>query len=395
VSISSRIRWYRGAPRRLAARARYSALARVPIEPSSIALWGYLASEIGLGSAARGLAAALQQVDPNLNCHVIPLPGRNHVTFTSRAPTCFSGTNIFVTSPPQFSDGHTYFPHEFLRETNRIGHWYWELPQTPPQWRPVFELVDEIWASSEYSAEAFRRGTKKRVRIAPSVVTDWPHSTATEARHAFPNLPDDAFVFLMIFDFASGAMRKNPSGTVAAFNAAFPRTGRDQPYLVLKYHAAQFHLQAEAELRQNVATNPNIILMNDVFSEAALKDLKDSCDCYISLHRAEGFGLNIAEAMIAQKPVICTAYSGNVDFTNESNSFPVGYRLTKLNAGDYQFGQDQEWAEPNFDDAVSNMRFVYNNISEGKRRGRAGRERILSSFSVDAIARVVKDLLQT
>jgi glycosyltransferase involved in cell wall biosynthesis len=393
-SIPAMYRWYRGAPRRLVASARYAAMAKAAIEPNSVAVWGHLQSEIGLGWSARSMVETLRRFIPDLNCHNIPKPGRNHVNFTCPRPRALSQTNIFVTTPIEFLDGHDYFPHQLLRGTKRIGQWYWELSRTPDYWTRAIDLVDEIWAGSVFCAEAFQNSTTKGVHVIPPLVADWTHRPTKEARRAFPNLPPEAYVFMAIFDFASGTRRKNPQGMIAAFTAAFPPIDRDRPYLVLKYHGTKYDLRAAADIEKSAAKDPHIILMDGVFPDDKLYDLKDACDCYVSLHRAEGFGLNIAEAMLAEKPVICTGYSGNLDFTNEQNSFLVSYRLTKLNPGDYYHSEGQEWAEPDFDDAVSDMQLVYQNREQAENRARAGRQTILDKYSLAAAANAAQAVLR-
>ena len=111
-------------------------------------------------------------------------------------------------------------------------------------------------------------------------------------------------------------------------------------------------------------------LIYDVLSPKDM--LQDACYSIVSL-RSEGFGLNIAECMLAGIAAIATGYSGNRDFMDDSNSYLVGYRLVNVREGEYPLHQGQVWAEPDHDEAVALMRRVAANSDEAKARGEAAR----------------------
>jgi glycosyltransferase involved in cell wall biosynthesis len=364
--------------------AYYSPLIGGPLERDAVAVWGFLNSEIGLGTAARGYADALFKRRRNTVRYSIPLPGRDSVAYQADKPRIRAGRNIVVINPPELLHGNLYFPSQLMSDTYKIGVWHWELAVPPEEWRPAYDLVDEIWTSSTFTAKSLATGTNKPISTVPLIVNDWRHADLNVARQHLDFLPKSAFVFLSVFDFLSGFARKNPLGVVKAFRAAFG-DGHDGPYLVLKYHGAVHHPEQEARLRDAVAGNDRIILVEDVLSLTEMRLLRDACDCFVSLHRAEGFGLNIAEAMIAGRPVICTNYSGNMDFTNDENTLLVEHELVALGENDYLSWEGQVWAEPNLETAADQMRRVFQNQDHATEIGRKAREHIIENLSEDTV----------
>jgi glycosyltransferase involved in cell wall biosynthesis len=104
-------------------------------------------------------------------------------------------------------------------------------------------------------------------------------------------------------------------------------------------------------------------------------------DCYVSLHRAEGLGLTIAEAMLLEKPVIATAYSGNMDFMDEDSGLLVPWEYTSVGSGANAYPAHAQWAEPDIDVASNHMRWVFENQSEAQAIGQRAKGRVLRDFS--------------
>jgi glycosyltransferase involved in cell wall biosynthesis len=179
-------------------------------------------------------------------------------------------------------------------------------------------------------------------------------------------LPDNAFVFLFTFDFFSTIQRKNPAAVIAAFRRAFRRD--DAAVLVLKSINWE-HDPAPRESLERESEGMKVVFMDAHISVAEMNALFASADCYVSLHRAEGFGLGMAQAMYLGKPVIGTNYSGNLEFMNSDNSLLVDYAMTELDqdAGSYECGS--RWAEPNVEHAANLMRWVYEHRMESEAFG--------------------------
>jgi glycosyltransferase involved in cell wall biosynthesis len=190
------------------------------------------------------------------------------------------------------------------------------------------------------------------------------------------------FKFLYAFDGASSVYRKNPAGAVSAFRRAFPTPGRER--LVLKTTGIS---RSKVEALKRLAGDARVEILNDYLSREELLDLLAAADCYVSLHRSEGFGLTILESIALGKPVIATGYSGCTDFLNSRTGFPVGYRLVPIrrNLGPYRKGN--LWAEPDIAEAARLMRRVRENPVEAARIADEGRLEILASWSLSAASR--------
>lgn len=370
-----------------------SSMYRLPLRMEAVTVWGYLRSEIGLGTAARGALNALKLAGGIATGVDVPLLGRSRVDFPAD-PICFrSGTNVAFINPADLLSGELYFPHRALRGTRRIAHWAWELSHLPRDWTRAADGFDAIWAGSSFVARVIAEATARRVEILPYVVSDRPLTPRHDARAAALGLPNDVFVFICAFDYASYPARKNPDGAIRAFVDAFPAGNRDGPWLIVKSHGAPPNDSVADRVREACAGHPHVRLIYDVLSPKDMAMLQDACDCIVSLHRSEGFGFNIAECMLAGKAAIATAYSGNLDFMNGSNSYPVSYRLVDVREGEYPMHQGQVWAEPNHDDAVELMRRVASNSEEARARGEAARATIRQRFTASAVARDWRRLL--
>jgi glycosyltransferase involved in cell wall biosynthesis len=235
-----------------------------------------------------------------------------------------------------------------------IGYWPWELPEWPREWFHAYDLVDEVWASSRYTYQAYARSSPKRVRRMPMAVAVEP--TVGLGRNHF-GLPDDRFLFVFSFDVLSGLVRKNPEACIRAFRTAFPG-GHEPTGLVIKAMRATPDNPHWAEMLQAAGEDRRITIINRTLTRAEVLDLYRCCDCFLSLHRAEGFGRGIAEAMLLGKPVIVTGYSGNMDFTTLGTAALVDHRLQPVGPGEYPFGDGQLWAQPDVDHAAWWMRLL-------------------------------------
>ena len=196
-----------------------------------------------------------------------------------------------------------------------IASWAWETDLIPERWDVAFELVDELWVYSTYIAENLARAAD-----VPIVVMPLPVEAPDPAGATVPFDVPEGFVFLFVFDFFSTLERKNPLGVVEAFTRAFaPGEG---PTLVLKTINADYRVQERERLRHAIGERTDILLVDRVLEPDELAALFARADCYVSLHRSEGFGLTLAESMALGKPVIATGFSGNTDFMTPVELLP-------------------------------------------------------------------------
>jgi len=279
-----------------------------------------------------------------------------------------------------------------------VGAWFWEAPSLPAWARVEVDRVDEIWVPSRFVRHAFRTVTDKPTLVVPCVV-DAPLPPRCE--RADYGLPDNAVLFFFNFDANSSDHRKNPWGVIRAFEAAFTDNERRGPVrLVLKTQNLDTHPEMRTALEEQLDA-VNGILLNGELPRDRMNGLLGSIDVYASLHRAEGFGLGLAEAMFLGKPVIATAYSGNMDFTTRANSCLVGYARRAVQESDHDLSPHGRvvyepglvWAEPNIPQAARWMRYLYDHPDERTRIGRAGARTIRGRYHPQAVAHVVVNRL--
>jgi glycosyltransferase involved in cell wall biosynthesis len=248
----------------------------------------------------------------------------------------------------------------------------WELPNYPATWARELERFDEVWAPSRFIADA----------ISPSVSTPVVHmplacepKMQTFLGRSHFGIPESAIAFLYYFDFTSFVARKNPLAVIAAFEKALERSRACDARLVLKLNnghlAAEDYARFKNELKER---HLDIILLDKTLTDNEIKNLIRCCDAFVSLHRSEGFGRGLAEAMALGKPVISTAWSGNLDFMNSDVACLVKYRLIPVRDNDYPFWRGQVWAEPDVDDAAEHMvQIMHSRQMAAELGGRASR----------------------
>jgi glycosyltransferase involved in cell wall biosynthesis len=361
---------------------------RPPDDEFGVNVVGYLTAELGLGEMGRiihdvildaGVPVASVVEDHSLACRSNLAPPET--TGPPRFPVSLMTVNsdqteLLLASYPEA--GH---------ERYRIGLWAWELEQLPPWQRSGFDYVDEIWTISEFCREAFAKHSPVPVKVIPVPVRDPGPPDRGERPAGKPTQ------FFFAFDFNSVAQRKNPWGAVAAFQQAFP--GRDDVRLVIKTTNSRLHRPAMERLVRTIHGDPRIEVFDRYLSVAELAALYRDSDCYVSLHRSEGFGLTVAEAMVRGMPVIATAYSGTTEFFTNEVGWSIPYRMVDVGPGCYPYPEDASWADPDIAEAAAAMRAVADNPAEARRRGLAAREHILRTRSGQAAATWMRAQLTT
>jgi glycosyltransferase involved in cell wall biosynthesis len=373
----------RGFIRRGFTLTREDRLASVASNPPNrgLAIYGFFHAETGLGQAARAFGSAFATSGVPFSQHACRAAGcTNDIDWNT------SGTlenNFDAALLVMNANNVTHLSHwmspELVRANRKAGLFYWELPVFPGMWAKAFDVIDEVWVSSAFVANSMRSATQKPVRILPAPV---PLNAIdqTKARLAL-GLPSDRLIFLATFDFNSFPERKNPLGAVRAFLDAFPSDTESSPLLVIKCHGVHNRGVYADELNMLIARSKRIMLIDKVYSQIEMLQLQAAADVYISLHRSEGFGLNLAESMAAGKLVIATNFSGNVDFTKADNSLLVGFDMRAVRDGEYVAWQGQWWADPRHDDAVAALRLAESQPSMRKRLGEAAKKFVASELS--------------
>jgi glycosyltransferase involved in cell wall biosynthesis len=310
--------------------------------------------------------------------HTDPAAG----TTSNRAPIAILHLNAF--EAPTVS---SRFP-ALLRERPLVGYCTWELGDAPAGWEKASRAFDEVWTLSTFSASALAPSCPVPVLVFPPCLK--PPPPQLRGRSDF-GLADDEFVVLFAFDLPSEMERKNPLGLVRAFRSAF--RGSDNARLVLKVRSARERLPEMRRLADATADLP-VTLIESALDGQAMSDLMRACDVYASLHRSEGFGLTLAEAMSLGRPVVATHYSGNLDFMSPWNSFPVTWTRGEVaqDAGPYRRGE--MWAEPDVEAAAALLRYVRANREGAQVVAERGRADVESRLSPGVIGAAMAERLR-
>jgi glycosyltransferase involved in cell wall biosynthesis len=257
-----------------------------------------------------------------------------------------------------------------LRGKRIVGYFAWELPDLPADWIAALDHVHEIWVPSRFTAEAFRRHTSRPVHVVAHPVA----APGVRPARVLERAADDPFTVLTPFNMASGFTRKNPVAAVRAFRLAFGDglPGAGEARLILKTHHVSSYAAGCGELAAAIDGDPRITVLDRTLDRPELDALVARCDAVMLLHRSEGFGLPLAEAMGQGLPVVATNWSGNTDFMDFDNSCPVSYCLVPARdpQGSYDHA-DQLWAEPSAENAALYLRRLSQNPAVGAELGRA------------------------
>jgi glycosyltransferase involved in cell wall biosynthesis len=353
-----------------------------------VAILGLFRDTLGLGTSARRMAQSLKSAGYPLTLHDVRLPDREadfDIEGLADGPPAYRDLIIHLNPPELLKLGTRYLQFDPTRHY-LIGYWAWELPVFPAIWAPGLNCVHEIWTPSQFGADHYKDLVRKPVRVIPHAV---PINDIfrNDARKQL-GLPTDRFIFLMAFDTDSFPMRKNPDGVVRAFTDAFPSRTDSSPILVIKMHGHRNRNQALRELLQKARDDSSIFVIDEVFTETQIRHLQAACDCYVSLHRSECFGLNIAECMAAGKLTIVTNFSGNTDFTTAQNSILIPYAMRVVQPDEYHDGRGQWWAEPNHEAAVEAMRWAVANPGPAEQLAHKAKADMTSNHSFDRIGKI-------
>jgi SAM-dependent methyltransferase/glycosyltransferase involved in cell wall biosynthesis len=350
--------------------------------PQGVNVVGFFRAEFGQGEAARRIVAALETAGmPYSTLTFDRVPHRQDHPFEDGQRDTVYPANILCLNAEHLLQFVQQPERELLRGRYSAGVWFWETNRLPGTLRPALDFIDEVWVASPFVAEAIAEETAKPVLTfpLPVLVPEPPPLTRTEL-----GLPEDSFVFLFVFDFFSTLERKNPLGLIEAFKRAFPEP--DGALLYLKSINGERAPADLARVRTAADGRRDIVVADGYVAHDRLTALTALCDCYVSLHRSEGFGLTIAEAMAFGKPAIATGYSGNLAFMDEDSSFLVPYSLTSLEHAVGPYPAGTVWADPDLDEAARLLREVFDRPDEARERGLRGQEAVETRQSLERAA---------
>lgn len=361
-----------------------------PTRVEGVNMLGHFCNPSGIQQAAIWAKAALDRAGLRTSCRDVPVPRR--IIPTDRADwlglEIFPFTILTHAATPYFASGYERSGLWRRNGVYRIAYWNWELETLPDEWLQAAPLIDEIWSPTEFVANAMRSRMPRPVyNMLPGVEIG---AVQPVAQSSF-GIPENHCVFLFMFDFHSQLHRKNPVGAIRAFQKAFRRD--DAATLVIKTSGGDIHTADLAVLRQ-MCQSDNVILLDEQMSRARAYGMIAMCDCFVSLHRSEGFGLGMAEAMLMGKPVIGTGYSGNLSFMNPENSMLVDYNIVEIAEDRSLYTRGNFWAEPSVDHASSYMRHLYENRDQALSRAARVRPEIERKLSLEAAGYRMRNRLQ-
>lgn len=358
--------------------------AQEPLRPgelgvNAIGLFRYTS---GLQQAAQSVVDALASAGVRLSLRDLPMAhqrdGRGRIGFDGleRFPVTIINTGLDLSVP----DVYRIAGLHRRPGCYRIAVWWWEVEKLPKEWLGRGADVDEIWAPTAFIANALKVLGKPVFPMLPSV-----RLPAFEAKSkAACGLDPNRFTFLFAFDMNSRMPRKNPLGLIEAFRLAFRKS--DPVELAIKVSPQERHYPEWWRELRSAASDHGVKLIDRGLPRGELLALMNATDAYVSLHRSEGFGLTMAEAMLLGKPTIATGYSGNLDFMTPENSYLVNWSPVPVDREAIQTQPGAVWAEPSVAHAAELMRRVFENPHEAQARAARARTELSSRLATDAAA---------
>ena len=368
-----------------------------PVAQGGLAVAGELGRASGLGEGARLMLAGLAQLGvPGWGLRAgLPVPGeaddlaQGDAARVDAWPPPGVALALHVNAP-HIAAALLRLPRRLLRGRRVVGCWAWELPSVPPGWRTGVPFVHEVWAPSRFTAAALEPLLPGRVRVVPYCVAANPPAPSALDRGAF-GLPSDAVVVLVSFSLASSFVRKNPLAAIAAHRLAFG--ARADRVLVMKVGHSEAYPQDMAALRAAADGAANIRFETRTLPPADNHALTACADIVLSLHRSEGFGLVLAEAMLLERATVATGWSGNVDFMDDACAALVPFRLVPAQdpRGVFQ-APGAVWADADIAVAAAHLRRLADDPAARMALGRAGRASVLQRCGSAPLAAALRGI---
>ena len=357
-----------------------------------IDLVGYLNTESGVGEAGRLVVTALHAADVTVStiaCTQTVSRQKHNFVATGLA---HHDKIIMAINADQFGEVRHTFGPQFFERRYVIGQWFWEIEEFPKEFANRFGMLHEIWAATKHIQNMLIAAAPETVKVHHMPLPLVAPPTVSGVNKKTFGL-DDRFTFLFTFDFMSVFERKNPMGVVKAFTKAFAHN--EGPILVLKTINGHHKLEDIEKLRWACRSRSDIVIMDEFLETDMAGSLIAACDCYVSLHRAEGLGLTMSEAMTLGKPVIATAYSGNLDFMTPDTAVLIPWTRVKVGPNAAPYSPTATWAEPDTDAAAIAMRRVFEDKEFAAQLGAAAKADLEMRFSPEVTGLRMKNHLHS
>lgn len=355
---------------------------------------GFLTADLGVGESARCMVRAADAA--GLRTALVPLKlhcknQQTDRTYASRLQeTNPHRVNVIHIDAPGSPDIDHHHGRAFRSGKYNIAYWAWELTEFPDPWVPNFAYFDEVWCPSDFTRAAIAMKSPLPVLTMPHAIS---FARPTGDHRAYFGLPADKFLFLFLYDLNSYSARKNPQAVVAAFRAS--GLAGHGAALVIKVQNAAENPDDFAALQAAVRDLPGTVLITGTLAREDIYRLEAACDCFVSLHRSEGFGLAVAECMYLGKPVISTDWSATAEFVNTDNGCPVRCTLAPIEQNHGPYTKGQRWAEPDVAHAAEWMTRLFHDRTLAATLGSAARATMETRFSPAAIGARYRQRLES
>jgi glycosyltransferase involved in cell wall biosynthesis len=342
----------------------------------------------GLGRWADSSLQVLRSMDADVNSELLPVYSKYFEREVQNKEFA-SDVNMFVHLQPDYFRKFVESVPGLNEKRRIIACFAWETQRIPNSWIRSLNQADEIWTCSSFSADAFKTVFDKPVKIAyPLLVASLNANVHT--RESL-RIDKNDFVYYFSFDAHSSVYRKNPLDILRAFDKV--RQQHDNVVLLLKIRNYQWIKESvktgnvdSLNLLKELERCQNVKVITEDLSENECSDLLELCDAYISLHRSEGFGYTMAEAMMKGKPTIATGFSSNLEFMNEDNSWLVDFDVVSIDFERYPYCVDGDfWAQPNIDSAVERMLEVIGGGQMVRDKASLGQQLVSQKFGIESI----------
>lgn len=349
---------------------------------SDVCLVGHPYAPIGMGEHVRATYRSLRSVYNTPRLHDIykleNSAAADIAEFSSSMVEAPSPINIFHINGNEVDQVWKHMNYNRPWAGYNVIYPLWELPRYPKEWAAELDRFDEIWAPSKFIMEGLQEVCAKPIVHMP-LATEIKLDSLLSRR--FFGLPEADYVFLFFYDLRSYATRKNPEGVLEAFNKFLAKRPYAKAHLVIKVNGVETNPKQFDALQDRVQElHSRVTLIHRNMSSNEVKNLLRCSDCFVSLHRSEGYGFGVAEAMVLGKPAIATAYSGNMDFMTEDTSLAVNYHLVPVLEGEYPHHEGQRWAEPDCEQAAKYMVDLVDDPAMGRAIGQRARLLMQSYF---------------
>ena len=358
--------------------------------PQGVNLIGCIRAEIGLGQSCRLLANELEHTNVDYVIKDCMLEGtlraEDHSWDSKIQEDTPYGINLFHIEPLDLVMAYTtVLEPEIWNRRYNIAFWLWELEEFPKSWEKALILVDEIWTPSEFASASIRKVTNKPVYTIPYCVTA---PTDEQYNREYFGLPEDKFLFLAMYDTNSTMERKNPLGAIKAFQQAFSPDDSSVGLVLKMNNPRQEDLQA---VQESLGEYKNIYYITEIMDKVVVNSLIKSVDVFVSLHRAEGFGLVMAEAMLNGTPCIATNWSSNTEFMNNDVACMVDYTFTTLKKSTPPYPKGVRWADADVDMAAAYMKRLVEDEEYYNQLKVSGKEYIEKKLGMEQAVRMIEE----